>query len=360
MPDVKPHPALTRPSSDLRLPAEWEPQAAVLLAWPRSDGDWTPYLAEVEPAYRGLAAAIARHAQLIVLADDAPAVGAQLAAAGIPADRASVVPTTTNDTWTRDYGPLTVLESGRPRLMDFTFTGWGLKYPADQDNQATRRLHAAGLLGAAPLTTVGLALEGGGVESDGQGTILTTSACQLSPNRNPHLDRAGIEAALAAHLGAQRVLWLDHGHLEGDDTDAHIDTVARLCPDDTILYVRCDDPADSHFTDFAAMEGELAALRTAAGTPYRLVPLPWAAPRFAPDDGRRLPATYANILFLNGAVLVPTYREPARDAAALAAVRAACPGFTVEGVDCDPLILQHGSLHCATMQLPVEIWSWKP
>lgn len=343
-----------------RLPAEWERQGAVLIAWPRADGDWEPYRDRVAPTYGGLAAAIARHARLIVLADDADGARAALAAAGVPAGRAEVVAQDTNDTWTRDYGPLTVLEGGAPVLVDAVFNGWGLKYPANHDNQATRRLQAAGRLGRARLETVGLAIEGGSIESDGAGTILTTEACLLSPNRNPHLDRTAIEAELGRLFGADHVLWLTSGHLAGDDTDAHVDTIARLCPDDTIAYVRCDDPADEHHAGFAALERELRALRTRDGRPYRLVALPWAAPRFAPDDGRRLPATYANFLAINGAVLVPTYAEPARDRAALEAVAAAFPGWAVEGVDCSALILQHGSLHCATMQIPEEVWTWKP
>lgn len=341
-----------------RLPAEWEPVGAVLLAWPRRGGDWDPYLAEAQDCYRGLAAAIARHARLIVLADDADHVRGQLAAGGIAEGRAAVVGDVPyDDTWIRDYGPITVQRDGAWTCQAFGFNGWGLKFAAADDNRATRRLHAAGRLGRAGLAVPGLVLEGGSIESDGAGTLLTTAACLLSDNRNPHLGRAGIEAALAEHLGARRVLWLAHGHLAGDDTDAHIDTIARLCPDGAILHLRCDDPADEHHADFAAMERELAALRTAAGAPYRLVPLPWAAPRRCPLDGHRLPATYANILFVNGAVLVPTYREPERDAAALRAVAAACPGMPVEGVDCSALIWQHGSLHCATMQVPEGVFA---
>lgn len=342
---------------DVHLPAEWAPVGAVMLAWPHGHGDWAPYLAEAQACYQGVAAAIARHAPLLVLADDADAVRAQLRAAGVADARATVVGDVPyDDTWIRDFGPITVSRAGKPVLLDFGFNGWGLKFAAADDNQATRRLHAAGRFGRAGLETVGLILEGGSIESDGRGTILTTEACLLSENRNPHLDRAAIEAALARNLGASRVLWLANGHLAGDDTDAHIDTIARLCPDDTILYVRCDDPADEHFASFGRMEAELRALRTAAGTPFRLVPLPWAAPRFCPLDGHRIPATYANILLVNGAVLVPTYREPARDAAALRAVAEACPGLAVSGVDCSALIWQHGSLHCATMQIPAGVW----
>ncbi len=329
----------------------------MLVTWPHAGSDWSACLPEVQALYARLAAAIARHARLLVCADDPAEVAAALTAAGVPAGRADVVHVPTVDTWTRDYGPITVLEAGKPRLMDFGFNGWGLKFPADLDNQASRRLHAAGAFGKTPLETVGLILEGGSIESDGQGTILTTSACLMSPNRNPHLDRAGVEAALATHLGAKRVLWLEHGHLEGDDTDAHVDTIARLCPDDTIAYVRCDDRTDAHFAGFAALEQELRALRTAAGQPYRLVPLPWAAERRCPDDGHRLPATYANFLLVNGAVLVPTYGEAERDRAAVAAVQAACPAHVVEAVDCSALIRWHGSLHCATMQIPAQVWA---
>ncbi|MCS6970512.1 MAG: agmatine deiminase family protein [Planctomycetota bacterium] len=337
-----------------RWPAEWEPVGAVLLAWPHAASDWAPYLDAVRACYRGLAAAVARHAPLLVLADDAAAVRRELLAAGVAARRAVVrddVPY--DDTWIRDYGPLAVWEDGRLRLRDFAFNGWGLKFRAAADNQATRRLHAAGAFGATPLDTVGLVLEGGAVEGDGAGTVLTTAACLLSPNRNPHLTRAEIEGELARWLGARRVLWLTRGRLLGDDTDAHIDTLARFCPDGaTILYQRCDDPGDPHFPELAAMEAELAQLSRADGRPYRLAPLPWPAPRYCPRDGHRLPASYANLLFVNGAVLVPSYGDDVRDQAALAAVASACPGWRVEPVDCSALLWQHGALHCATLQLP--------
>jgi agmatine deiminase len=234
-------------------------------------------------------------------------------------------------------------------VLDFGFNAWGLKFAADLDNRVSRGLAAAGLF-RAPVRVPGLVLEGGSIDSDGAGTLLTTTACLLSPNRNPHLDRAGLERALADLLGAERVLWLEHGALTGDDTDAHIDTLARFCPDDTIAYVRCDDPADEHFAPLAAMEAELRAFRTGAGRPYRLVALPWPRPVFD-RDGHRLPATYANFLVINRAVLVPTYRDP-RDAAALETLAALFPGRKVIGIDSLPLIHQHGSLHCLTMQLP--------
>ena len=234
-------------------------------------------------------------------------------------------------------------------LLDFGFNGWGLKFASHLDNLVTRRLHETGLF-AAQRRTMGLVLEGGSIESDGRGTILTTAECLLNQNRNPHLEQKAIERELLAAFGADRILWLNNGYLAGDDTDSHIDTLARLCPEDTIAYVRCDDPADEHYQALSALENELKALKTRDGGAYRLIPLPWPKACFD-DDGERLPATYANYLVINGAVLVPTYRDE-NDAAALAAIGEAFPGREIIGIDCLPLILQHGSLHCVTMQLP--------
>jgi agmatine deiminase len=244
------------------------------------------------------------------------------------------------------------MENTRPRLLDFGFNGWGLKFPADRDNQVNRRLLAAGIF-AVPCTSIGLVLEGGSLESDGEGTLLTTSECLLNPNRNPHLDRPALERELARELGVTHFLWLDHGYLAGDDTDSHIDTLARLAPDETILYVSCPDASDEHFAALGAMHDQLAGFRTRQGAPYRLIPLPWPTPR-CDDTGQRLPATYANFLVINGAVLVPTYAD-GQDATALATIGKAFPGREVVGIDCRPLILQHGSLHCVTMQLPKGI-----
>jgi agmatine deiminase len=337
-------------SMNIRLPAEWEEQDGVLLAWPHEESDWHPNLAQVEPVFVEIARQISRFERVLIVAPDAAAVRERLAAAGAGMDRVAIFEIPTNDTWSRDFGPLTVLEDGRPVLLDFGFNGWGLKFAADRDNLVTRRLHEAGVFGTLERRTPGLVLEGGSIESDGAGTLLTTAECLLGPNRNPHLDRAGVEAELRRWLGAKHVLWLENGYLAGDDTDSHIDTLARLCPDETIAYVACPDEADEHCGALTRMAEELRALRTRDGRPYRLVPLPWPAPKHG-DAGERLPATYANFLVINGAVLVPTYADP-QDTAALAAVGRAFPGRAIIGVDCTPLILQHGSLHCVTMQLP--------
>lgn len=333
-----------------RLPAEWEAQDGVLLAWPHADSDWQDCLDQVEPVFCNIVSQISRFERVVLVAPEPEAVRAQLRAAGAVLERISIYPIPANDTWARDFGPITLEEDGALRLLDFGFNGWGLKFASNHDNQITARLHQAGAFGATPRDIIGLILEGGAIESDGQGTLLTTAECLLNPNRNPHLGRADIEARLKQLFGLERILWLEHGYLAGDDTDSHVDTLARLCPDHSILYVRCDDPADEHYPALAAMEAELRAFRTASGAPYRLLPLPWPQATFD-QEGQRLPATYANYLVLNGAVLVPTYRDPA-DAAALAVIGQAFPDRDIIGIDCLPLILQHGSLHCVTMQLP--------
>jgi len=338
-----------------RLPAEWEEQDGVLLAWPHAESDWLPWLPMVELVFAQIVKEITRFETALVVAIDQERTAAILSAVGARMERVRIEEIPTNDTWARDFGPLTVERDGSPVLLNFGFNGWGLKFAADQDNLITGRLYRAGAFGATRLETVGLILEGGSIESDGKGTILTTAECLLNLNRNPHLSREEIERALGENLGANRILWLENGYLAGDDTDSHIDTLARLAPDDTILYVRCDDASDEHYTSLFLMEKELHGLRTREGNPYRLIPLPW--PRACHDgDGERLPATYANYLVINGAVLVPTYDDPG-DEGALSAIGQAFPGREIIGIDCRPLILQHGSLHCVTMQIPKGVLS---
>jgi agmatine deiminase len=333
-----------------RLPAEWERQDAVLLGWPHDETDWFDTLDLVLPAFIRIAKEISRFEPVIIPAPDAASVRSQLAEAGACMDRIIVYGLPTNDTWARDFGPITVYEDGTPILLDYGFNGWGLKFMACDDNQVTARLQQAGAFGDTIREIPGLILEGGSVESDGAGTLLTTSPCLLEANRNPHLTRDEIEQHLCQQLGVERVLWLEHGYLAGDDTDSHVDTLARLAPNDAIVYQACDDTADEHHAELAAMAEELAALRTVDGRPYRLFALPWPDACYA-DDGHRLPATYANFLILNQAVLVPVYGLP-QDEAALAVIGRAFPDREVVAVPCRQLIEQHGSLHCVTMQIP--------
>lgn len=336
-----------------RLPAEWEPQDGVLLAWPHAHSDWCDNLAAVQQVFVTIAQAISRFERVVIVAPEVEAVRQQLQAAGVNLQQINLFAVPTNDTWARDFGPITVLENGQPLILDFGFNAWGLKFAADLDNQITSRLAQAGGFGATPVHIPGVILEGGSIESDGAGTLLTTSNCLLSANRNPHLDRQGLERVLGEQLGIEHFLWLNHGSLAGDDTDAHIDTLARLCPNNTIVYVRCDDAGDEHYPELSTMAAELRDLRTPQGEPYRLIPLPWPQACFA-EDGHRLPATYANFLIINGAVLVPTYNDP-QDAVALAILAEVFPEREVIGIDCRPLIAQHGSLHCVTMQIPLGV-----
>jgi len=330
-----------------RLPAEWEPQDAVLICWPHEKTDWAPYLNEAEAVFMDIAETVARFEKLIIVVPDKECVHTKLAARGVNMKNVALYEIESNDTWARDFGPITIYENGKPVLLDFTFTGWGGKFEAGLDNQITAKLHKLGAFGKTPLRTVDLILEGGSIESDGAGTLLTTAECLLNPNRNAQLNRKKVEKLLTDEFAVEKFQWLENGWLAGDDTDAHIDTLARLCPENTILYVKCDDPTDEHFETFQSLEDELKQ------TGARLLSLPWPKAKFD-KDGERLPATYANFLIINGAVLVPTYNDPA-DFQALETVKKAFPDREIIGIDCSALILQHGSLHCVTMQIPAGV-----
>lgn len=339
-----------------RLPAEWEPQSYVQLTWPNIDTDWAPILDETIACYTRLAHAITRFEKLLVIARDKNEVIPHLA--DINPELYYILEIDINDTWARDHGFITVFDDGKPVLLDFQFNGWGLKFASNKDNLINRQLFSKSIYlktNAQYENHLSTVLEGGSIESDGHGTIMTTSECLLSPNRNGAYLRDEIEKILKNAFGAQRVLWVDHGYLAGDDTDSHIDTLARLAPDDTILYVKCTDPSDEHYQQLNMMEHDLRQFKSLeTDKPYNLVALPMCTPQFDPEDGHRLPATYANFLFVNGAVLVPVYNAPT-DEEALCVFRKTFPDFEVVGIDCSPLIRQHGSLHCVTMQYPKRL-----
>ena len=333
----------------LFFPAEWHPQSGVQVTWPHRDTDWKENLGEVTGCYVAFSKEILKREKLLVACRDAGEVSAHFTAG----ERVNLLlhELPSNDTWTRDHGGVGLFNEGRPLLVDFGFNGWGLKFAANHDNQITRYLYER----SAYRQDVGyrnrlvFILEGGSIETDGAGTLLTTSRCLLSPNRNGALNREQVEEQLKLTLGVERVLWLDHGFLEGDDTDSHVDTLARFCDEETIAYVACDDEEDIHHGELKEMERELKAFVTSSGEPYRLLPLPMADALY--HEGRRLPATYANFLIINGAVLMPFYGSP-KDGVAKRQLQLAFPEREVIGIDCRPLIKQSGSLHCVTMQLP--------
>jgi agmatine/peptidylarginine deiminase len=341
-----------------RLPAEWEPQSGVQLTWPHEQTDWAPMLSEVTKTYEDMAREIRRREPLLIV--------------GPPTD----------DTWARDHGFITLLSvegselsdksSGfsnvtsddstkvtqhstlNTKLLDFCFNGWGEKFPAEQDNAINRRLYDEGSVQGEYVDHLDFVLEGGSIESDGKGTIFTTSPCLLAPHRNQPLTKEQIEERLKEYLYADRILWIDYGQLTGDDTDGHIDTIVRIAPNDTLLYIGCDNPEDEQYEELRLMEEQLKTFRTIDGLPYTLKKLPLPRPIYD-EDGERLPATYANFLIINGAVLCPTYAQPDLDAEALRIIGEAFPDREIVGIDCCPLIRQHGSLHCCTMQFPVGV-----
>ena len=311
-----------------RLPAEWERQSMVQLTWPHAKTDWAYMLSEITQTYEEMAAAIRKYEDLLVVGEP------------------------NNDTWARDHGFITLVDDeGGARLLDYCFNGWGEKFEAALDNAINRRIYDEGKVKGEYVDCLDFVLEGGSIESDGEGTIFTTSGCLLAPHRNQPMTQAEIEARLKQDLCAERVLWIDYGNLTGDDTDGHIDTLVRIAPDYTLLYIGCDDEADEQYADLKKMEDQLKTFRTLSGEPYKLVKLPM--PRAIYDEGGlRLPATYANFLVINGAVLVPTYDQPDLDAEAMRLIGEAFPGRDVVGIDCRSIIKQHGSLHCCTMQYP--------
>ena len=319
------------PKQSYRLLAEWEPQSGVQLTWPHAETDWAPMLDEITETYREMADAIRRYEPVLI------------------------VEPPTNDTWARDHGFITLVDDqGGIRLLDFKFNGWGEKFPSQLDNAINRRLYDEGRVKGEYVSQLDFVLEGGAIESDGSGTVFTTTNCLLAPHRNQPMTQQQIEERLKEALCAERIVWIDHGNLTGDDTDGHIDTLVRIAPDDTLLYVGCDDVEDEQYTELHLMETQLQTLRTRDGHPYRLLKLPMPHPIYD-EDGMRLPATYANFLVINGAVLVPTYAQPALDAEALRLIGDAFPGRDIIGIDCRTIIRQHGSLHCCTMQYPAGV-----
>jgi len=332
-----------------------------MLTWPHPGTDWADALADVEPVFLAIARAVLQYEDLVISCEHVVRLqeldrelNQYAEENGLPG-RVRTVPAPANDTWARDHGPITITIDESPTLLDFRFNAWGGKFPWEKDDALNRHLAIAGVFGATPMQPVDFVMEGGSIESDGQGTLLTTSECLLTPTRNPSLDRTAIEQLLSEVLGTTRILWLNHGYLAGDDTDSHIDTLARFCAPDHICYVACPDVADEHYSALAAMEEELQEFRQPDGSPYKLTSLPWPDP-IHDEDGERLPGTYANFLIINGAVLVPVYGVR-QDDEVIAVMKEIFPARDILPIDCRPLIYQHGSLHCVTMQIPAGVVS---
>jgi len=332
------------------MPAEWEKQRAVLMSFPHEETDWhDPHnTAELEASlspFIRIAQAIAYGEAVYIICKDKEKISKMFCSTR----NLTFIEIPTNDTWIRDYGYISIKENDEVKLLDFTFDGWGGKFEASLDNAVNTALHQKGYLGTTPLEQIDFVLEGGSIESDGEGNILTTSTCLCNPNRNGGLTKQEIEEKLHTYLGAQRVLWLDHGHLAGDDTDSHIDTLARFVNKTTITYVKCEDKEDEHYEALKQMEGQLQSFTTTEGKPYRLIPLPMCEAKYN-DKKKRLPATYANFLITNDALIYPTY-EDKNDTKAGEIFKEVFPDREIIPVNCLKLIEQGGSLHCSTMQI---------
>jgi len=351
----------------LYLPAEWHEQSGVQLTWPHAKTDWAPILPDITKVFVELTRAIAKYEKVLIVAPNTDEVKATLMR-NLGMERLRNVlfhQCDTNDTWARDHAAITLTGNNtnngftvQNTLLDFRFNGWGDKFAADKDNAITQSLYHEGMLNGTFESHDDFVLEGGAIESDGKGTVFTTSQCLLAPHRNQPMTKDDIEQRLKAALRAERMVWLDHGNLIGDDTDGHIDTIVRTAPENTLLYVGCDDSHDEQFEDFLALENQLKGLRTASGMPYRLLRLPM--PDAIYDEGERLPATYANFLIINGAVICPTYAQPEKDRRALQTIAQAYPYREIIGIDARTVIRQHGSLHCLTMQFPQGVIANNP
>ena len=339
-----------------RMPAEWEPHLATYIVWPHNLDTWPGNFDPIPGIFAKMAAAIASFEQLRVLvkhADHLDPVRAMIAEAAhddATMARIDIFHLDTNDSWIRDHGPIFVnrIDGGGPAqiALDWKFNSWGEKYGAfDLDDVVPQRLGARYNF---EVIEPGIVLEGGSIEPNGAGTLMTTESCLLNRNRNPHLTRAEIEDYLRTYLGVTNMLWLGDG-IAGDDTDGHIDDLARFVSRDTVVTVVEDDPAD---VNYAVLQDNLKRLRTMCderGKPLKVETLPM--PRPLVYDGTRLPASYANFYIANGGIVMPTFDCPA-DTAASNTLARLFPGRRVIGIPATELVWGLGAIHCLTQQHP--------
>lgn len=335
-----------------RLPAEWEPQAAVWLSWPHKRSTWPRHFCPIPRKFAEIAATISRFEKVRVncAAKLQPGAKRLCALAGADLTRLSFYDHPTNDAWCRDHGPIFVKHdgTGEVAVTDWTYNAWGGKYPPfDLDNAIPRRIAREFRLRRLVRKMV---LEGGSIDGNGAGLLLTTEACLLNPNRNPTMTKREIERALRDDLGVHQLLWLGDG-IVGDDTDGHVDDLSRFFAVDGIVTAVERNSRDKNFGALRENLRRLHDLWTPAGKKFRLAELPMPAPCFC--DGRRLPASYANFLIINGAVLMPGFRQPKRDAEAAEVLAACFPSREIIVIDCLELVWGLGTLHCISQQQPV-------
>ena len=332
-----------------RMPAEWEPHEATWLSWPHKAESWPGAFEPVPGIFVEIARLLAQSELVrINVADEerAAEVRALLLRGGVDlaAVRFHLIPT--DDSWVRDHGPIYVVRGGERAIINWGYNAWGGKYPPyNLDDQVPARIAAES---GEQVFTPGIVMEGGSLDVNGRGTLLTTEACLLNPNRNPELSRGEIEGYLRDYLGVSRILWLGDG-IVGDDTDGHVDDLTRFVTADTVVTALEEDPADENYRPLRENHERLRTMTDQDGRGLRVVTLPMPGPVYF--DGQRLPASYANFYIANRAVLVPTYRH-ANDARALHILQDLFPDRSVVGIDCTHLVWGLGAIHCVTQQQP--------
>ncbi|ACM64222.1 agmatine deiminase family protein [Campylobacter lari] len=311
--------------------AEWQKQELLLLSLPHENSDWKPYLEEILQSYEEFVKAVANFQKVLLIAPSEKDFQRFKHIKNVDFFKCD-----TNDTWIRDFGAIDVCEDDKLIGLDFTFNAWGDKFQSTLDNAVNSKLFSQKLSGK--LEKIDFILEGGSIDFNGQGVMLTTSACLLNENRNSHLNKEQIEAKLKEIFGLKEIIWLENGFIKGDDTDSHVDTLARFINEKTIAYCVCKDENDEHYAPLKAMEEELKK------TGFDLLELPLPKPLYF--EGKRLGATYANFVFVNGGLIVPTYNDE-NDALVLENLQKACKDRKVVGVDARVFLRENGSLHCS-------------
>jgi len=325
------------------LIGEFEEQSFTQIIFPHAKTDWICCLDEAQATFINIIQAIIKYQICLVVCVDAKEVKTMFK----EDKNLFFIEYESDDCWARDTSALCIQDGKRVKLLNFKFNGWGEKFDFKKDDAMTKSIEH---IYTTQTKQIDFILEGGAVESNGVDTILTTSKCMLNKNRNSSLDAIAVTQELHKYLGATKILYLNYGYLKGDDTDSHIDTLARFISKDTIMYVKCTDETDEHFLELGLMENELQLL--ASEHQLKLIALPMSEAIYFEDE--RLPATYANFLFVNGAVLVPTYGVK-EDEIALEIFRDSFTDRDIIGLDCSTLIKQHGSLHCVSMNFASSI-----
>jgi agmatine deiminase len=335
------------------MPPEWSPHRGTWLSWPHKEASWPDRFEPVPAIFAELVRHLAPHEEVhinVAGPDDEANVQSLLRGGGIPAGRVVFHHNPTNDAWCRDHGPIFVQRESAGKkeeaILDWGYNAWGNKYPPyDLDDVIPTRIGAEFGI---PVFHPGIVMEGGSLDVNGAGTLLTTEACLLNPNRNPELSREQIEQSLKDYLGVRHILWLGDG-IVGDDTDGHVDDLTRFIDPGTVVTVVEEDPADENYQPLAENLERLRAMKDQDGRPLRVVTLPMPNPLFLGDQ--RLPASYANFYIANGVVLLPTYRSPG-DESAREILQGLFPQRRVIGVDCTDLVWGLGAIHCVTQQWP--------